>query len=127
MTSAPEGFNIIVHVVKIVVDLLHPVRSASLCVEHKLVPIVHIFHVLVFSRVESFPLLSDSISKTIAMIPNLQSTARHHQKRLNVVLQPGTLAAGQWVQSGPEATKFSLLILPHYVVARTFLAAVLVE
>lgn len=117
IASASEGFNIIVHVVKIVVDLLHPVRSASVRVEHKLVLFVHILHVLVISLVEPFPLLGDSIGKTAAMIPNLQSTARHHQKRLNVVLQPGPFAAGQRVESGPEATKFSLLTLSYYVVA----------
>jgi len=99
IASASEGFDIIVHVVKIVVDLLHPVRSASVCVEDKLVLVVHILHVLVIPLVEAFPLLSDSIRKSTAVIPNLQSTARHHQKRLNVVLQPRPFAAGHRVQS----------------------------
>jgi len=84
VAGASEGFNVIIHVVIIVVDLIHPVRLASVRVDHKLVPVVHILHVLVISLVEPFPLLSDGIGKTTAFIPNLQSTARHHQKRLKI-------------------------------------------
>jgi len=69
--SASEGLDVVIHVVKIVVYLLHPMWTAPVCVEHKLVSFVHVFHILVISLVETLPLLGDSISETAAVIPNL--------------------------------------------------------
>jgi len=97
--SASEGLDVVIHVVKIVVYLLHPMWTAPVCVEHKLVSFVHVFHILVISLVETLPLLGDSISETAAVIPNLQSTARHHQKRLDIVFQTGPFATGKWIQT----------------------------
>jgi len=97
--SASEGLDVVIHVVKIVVYLLHPMWTAPVCVEHKLVSFVHVFHILVISLVETLPLLGDSISETAAVIPNLQSTARHHQKRLDIVFQTRPFATGKWIQT----------------------------
>jgi len=107
--SASEGLDVVIHVVKIVVYLLHLLHCqppepevkarAPVCVEHKLVSFVHVFHILVISLVETLPLLGDSISETVAVIPNLQSAARHHQKRLDIVFQTGPFATGKWIQT----------------------------
>merc|ERR1719219_1089639 len=46
LANASEGFNIFVDVVEIVVDLLNPVGSVPVCIEHQLVLVVSKLHFL---------------------------------------------------------------------------------
>jgi len=61
LTSASEGLNVFVHVIKVVVNLLDPVGLCSVRSEDELVLVVHVLHVLVVALVEALPLLFDCV------------------------------------------------------------------
>merc|ERR1712241_1305929 len=93
LTSASEGLNVFIHVIKVVVNLLDPVGLGPVGPEDELVLIVQVLHVLVVTLVEALPLLFDGILEAASMVPNLQFAARHHKECLDIILQATALAA----------------------------------
>merc|ERR1712141_725497 len=127
VASASEGLNVFIHVIKVVVNLLHPVGFCSVGPEDEFVLVVHVLHVLVVALVETLLLLFDGVLQPAAMIPNLQFATRHHKECLDIILQATTLAAWEGVEPAGGSTKLSLLALLHHQVVFARLAAVLIK
>merc|ERR1712168_603587 len=85
LTSASEGLDILVHIVKVIVNLLHPVGLCPVGVEDELVLVIQISHVLVVALVEALPLLVDGILQAATVVPNLQFASRHDKECLNII------------------------------------------
>ena len=122
----PVARNVLVQVIKVVVQLLNPVRRIT-GFEDELLLIVPVLAVLEVALVEPFFLLILGILKPILVVPDLQLAAGHDDHALHVIVQPGPLTAAEGVEAGAGTAEFSLLSNPDGMEGVAGFAAVLVE
>ena len=122
----PVAGNVLIHVIKVVVQLLNPVRRIT-GLEDELLLVVAVLGVLKVSLVEPFLLLILGILQPILVVPDLQLAAGHDDHALHVIVQPGSLAAAERVEAGGGTAEFSLLSNPDGMEGVASFAAVLVE
>jgi len=125
-TFTPVRLNVLIHIIKIVINLLHKVRGTNSS-EDKLVSVVPVLVVPDVAKVGTLLLFLLGILEPAALVPNLQSATRHYSKTLNIILQPWSIAAAEWVETGHRPAQLALLTLLDNVEGLAGLAAVLIE
>merc|ERR1712226_1076294 len=91
--GAPVALDILVHVLKIIIQLLHPVGLASRR-EHQLVTVVPVLIVPDIPGISRLLFLLLGLLQAVALVPDLESAPRQDQQGLHIVLKLGALAAG---------------------------------
>merc|ERR1711883_53587 len=126
LACAPVARNVLVHVIKVVVQLLNPVRRIT-GFQDELLLVVPVLGVPEVALVEPFPFLILGIFQPILVVPDLQLAARHDDQALHVIVQPGPLAAAERVDARASTTEFSLLSTLDRMEGVASFAAVLIE
>ena len=122
----PVAGNVLIHVIKVVVQLLNPVRRIT-GLEDELLLVVAVLGVLKVSLVEPFLLLILGILQPILVVPDLQLAAGHDDHALHVIVQSGPLAPAERFEAGRDTAELSLLSNPDGMEGVASFAAVLVE
>merc|ERR1711892_642252 len=125
-TWAPVRLDILIHVIKVIIDLLHKVSAAE-GTDGELIPVVSVLVVPDVAGILPLLLLFLGILKPATLVPHLQGAPRHHSKTLNIILQPRSLAAAERIEATDSSAELALLVLLDDVEGLAGLAAVLVK
>merc|ERR1712123_524928 len=125
-TCAPVRLDILIHVIKVIIDLLHKVSAAE-GTDGELVPVVSVLVVPDIAGILPLLLLFLGILQPAALVPHLKGAPRHHSKTLNIILQPRSLAAAERIEATDSPAELALLVLLDNVEGLAGLAAVFVK
>lgn len=107
---ASVRLDILIHIIKVIINLLDPVRAAN-SGDSQLVPLVPVLIILDVASIGSVLLLLLGVLQPAPLVPDLQGAPGHHNETLNIILKPGSLTAAERVESADSAAQLAFLVL----------------